>query len=191
MSGQGHEPAAVFVHGTAIVEPGASLGPGTKVWHHAHVRDGAQVGADTQIGKNVYVDAGAVVGSGCKIQNNVSVYHGVVVEDDVFVGPSAVFTNDMTPRAFGSWSVTPTLVRRGASIGANATIRCGITIGEYAMVAAGAVATRDVTDHELVAGNPARRLGWVCTCGAVVSRSERPDDLRCDECRARAAKEEQ
>ena len=179
----------VFVHGSAIVEPGADIGAGSRVWHHAHVRSGARVGRDSQLGKNVYVDAGAVIGDRCKLQNNVSVYSGVVLEDDVFVGPSAVFTNDVSPRAFGAWTVTPTRVRRGASIGANATIRCGIVLGEFSMIAAGAVATKDVDDHELVAGNPARRLGWVCDCGAVVGRDERPDDLRCGTCRTRSDKE--
>jgi acetyltransferase-like isoleucine patch superfamily enzyme len=173
-----------FVHATAVVEPGADLGPAVKVWHHAHVRSGARIGAGSQVGKNVYVDAGAIVGERCKIQNNVSVYSGVVLDDDVFVGPSAVFTNDLTPRAFGGWSVTPTAVRRGASIGANATLRCGIVIGQFAMVAAGAVVTKDVADHQLVAGNPARHLGWVCACGAVASRADdRPADVRCARCR--------
>jgi acetyltransferase-like isoleucine patch superfamily enzyme len=176
----------VFVHETAIVESGASIGPGTRVWHHAHVRDGAVVGAGCNLGKNVYVDAGAEIGDRVKIQNNVSVFRGVHVGDDVFVGPSATFTNDRVPRAFNdAWEVVPTWVGAGASIGADATIVCGHRLGTYSMVAAGAVVTKDVADHELVAGNPARRLGWVCRCGAVVSRDdERPDDLRCVQCRS-------
>ena len=175
----------MFVHPTAIVEEGATIGDGTNVWHHAHVRAGATVGEGSQLGKNVYIDAGAAVGSRVKIQNNVSVYAGVRIEDEVFVGPSAVFTNDLWPRATSTnWEVTPTLVRRGASIGANATLICGNTVGEFATVGAGAVVTRDVESHELVVGSPLRRIGWVCECGRLASRAaERPGDLRCDGCR--------
>jgi acetyltransferase-like isoleucine patch superfamily enzyme len=161
------------VHATAVVEDGAELGEGTSVWHHAHVRAGAVIGPGTTIGKNCYVDTGARIGARCKIQNNVSVYSGVVLEDDVFVGPSAVFTNDRFPRASApGWEVVDTWVRRGASIGANATIVCGVEIGTWATVAAGSVVTRDVAPHELVAGNPARRLGWVCRCGRVLARTD-------------------
>lgn len=178
---------APFIHETAVVEAGAQLGPGTRVWHHAHVRRGAVIGAGCNIGKNVYVDQGAVIGNGVKIQNNVSVYEGVTIEDDVFVGPSAVFTNDLHPRANPvEWQITPTLVRRGASIGANATIVCGNTVGTEAMVGSGAVVIGDLEPNELVVGNPARRIGWVCPCGAVSSREHtRPDDVRCDACKAR------
>lgn len=173
------------IHETAVVEAGAVVGDATAVWHHSHLRSGAVVGAGTTIGKNVYVDAGVSIGARCKIQNNVSVYAGVTLDDEVFVGPSAVFTNDRVPRAVGPWTVVPTVVRRGASIGANATIVCGVEIGEHAMVGAGAVVTRSVDAHELVLGNPARHAGWVCACGAVVSREvERPADLRCADCRA-------
>ena len=133
------------------------------------------------ISKNVYVDAGVSIGSGVKIQNNVNLYHGVTVEDDVFLGPSMTFTNDRFPRAFQSaFSVSETLVKRGASIGANATIRCGIVIGEYAMVGSGSVVTREVPPHALVVGNPARQIGWVCRCGARLGR-----DGRCPDCGAR------
>lgn len=172
---------APFVHPTAIVERGAQIGLGTKIWHHAHVRAGAVIGARCTIGKNVFVDAGAVIGDGAKIQNNVSVYAGVTLEDDVFVGPSAVFTNDLRPRAAASdWTLTPTLVRRGASIGGGVTIVCGHEIGPEAMIGSGAVVTRTVEPNELVVGNPARRIGWVCRCGEVVSRDqERPTDVRC------------
>jgi UDP-2-acetamido-3-amino-2,3-dideoxy-glucuronate N-acetyltransferase len=166
------------VHPTAVIEDGAQIGAGAAVWHHAHIRAGAVVGAGTVIGKNVFIDAGARVGARCKIQNNVSVYSGVVLEDDVFVGPSAVFTNDRFPRAFGAWEQVDTLVRRGASIGANATLRCGIELGELCLVAAGAVVVRDVQPNELVGGNPARTLGWVDLRGQVVSRAAgRPPDL--------------
>ncbi|MGR6965885.1 acyltransferase [Geodermatophilus sp. URMC 61] len=172
-------PAAA--HETAVIEDGAQVGAGTRVWHHAHVRDGAVVGSGCVLGKNVFVDAGAVVGDRCKIQNNVSVYTGVVLGSDVFVGPSAVFTNDLRPRASaGEWTITPTTVHDGASIGANATIVCGTVLGRAAMVAAGAVVTRDVEPHQLVLGNPARPAGWVCECGEVVSRGVTPpEDLRC------------
>jgi acetyltransferase-like isoleucine patch superfamily enzyme len=169
---------SVYVHPTADVEPGAAVGSGTKVWHLAHIRSSAKVGAGCVIGRNVYVDAHAVVGDRVKIQNNVSVYQGVTVEDEVFVGPCAVFTNDLRPRAQNAdWQITPTVVRHGASIGANATIVCGVEIGSYAMIAAGSVVTRSVPAYQLVAGNPARPLGWVDKQGNVVSRSaERPAD---------------
>lgn len=175
---------SVRIHASAIVEPGSTIGAGSSVWHHSHVRDGAVVGSGCVLGKNVYIDAQAVVGDRCKIQNNVSVYHGVTIGDDVFVGPSATFTNDRVPRAFNAhWEITPTLVASGASIGANATVVCGHTVGGFAMVAAGATVTRDVQPHELVAGTPLRHLGWVCECGKVVSRAaEAPTTLRCDEC---------
>jgi UDP-2-acetamido-3-amino-2,3-dideoxy-glucuronate N-acetyltransferase len=167
-------PDGPVVHETATVEPGASIGDGTVVWHHAHVRRGARIGDGCVIGKGVYVDEGVSVGDRAKIQNNVSVYRGVRLDDEVFVGPGAVFTNDRYPRAVGDWDVSETTVQRGASIGANATVVCGVGIGRYATVAAGAVVTRDVGDHELVAGNPARRLGWVCRCGRVLARTPGP-----------------
>ena len=155
-----------FVHEKAVVEPGAEVGEGTKVWHFAHVRSGAKIGRNCVLGKDVYVDVGVVIGNGVKIENGVSVFRGVTIEDDAFVGPHAVFTNDKYPRSFSTdWEVVPTLVKRGASIGANATIVCGVTIGEYAMVAAGSVVTKDVPPHGLVAGNPARLIGFVCYCG--------------------------
>ncbi|WP_067824750.1 acyltransferase [Actinomadura kijaniata] len=178
-----------FIHSTAIVESGARLGAGTRVWHQAHVRAGASIGENCVLGKNVFVDSGVRIGSGVKIQNNVSVYRGVDIADDVFVGPSAVFTNDLRPRAFSQdWTVTPTYVRRGASIGANATIVCGVEIDEYALVAAGAVVTRSVPAHQLVAGNPARPLGWVCRCARTVARTpDPPADLVCADCRADGA----
>ena len=171
---------AVFVHPSADVEDGAQIGAGTKIWHIAHVRSTAKIGGGCVIGRNVYVDADVVIGDLVKIQNNVSVYHGVTIEDEVFVGPCAVFINDFRPRAQNpTWEVTPTLVRRGASIGANATIVCGNEIGEYAMIAAGSVVTKSVKPFQLVAGNPARHLGWVDKEGTVVSRdAEPPADLR-------------
>jgi UDP-2-acetamido-3-amino-2,3-dideoxy-glucuronate N-acetyltransferase len=173
------------IHETAIVERGSTIGLGSRVWHHAHVRTGAVVGSDCVLGKNVFVDEGAVIGDRCKVQNNVSVYRGVILGDDVFVGPSAVFTNDRVPRASNAeWQVTSTNVHAGASIGANATVLCGVEIGSFAMIAAGAVVTRDVPPHQLVVGVPARAAGWVCACGEVVSRDvERPGHLTCERCK--------
>jgi len=162
------------IHPTADVAPGASIGSGSSVWNQAQVREGARIGRDCVIGKNAYIDAGVVIGDRVKIQNNVSVYHGVTVEDGVFIGPHACFTNDKIPRAVNpdgslktdaDWEVSPTLVRAGAAVGANATILPGVTIGRWAMVGSGAVVTRDVADHELVVGNPARRIGSACACG--------------------------
>jgi UDP-2-acetamido-3-amino-2,3-dideoxy-glucuronate N-acetyltransferase len=174
-----------FVHPTAILEAGASVGAGTRIWHHCHVRSGAFIGGGCVLGKNVFVDEGARVGHRCKIQNNVSVYHGVTIADDVFVGPAATFTNDLVPRAFNTeWAITETFVGSGASVGANATIVCGTQLGEFSMVAAGATVTKDVEPHQLVAGTPARHLGWVCRCGVVISRSaEPPVELLCASCR--------
>jgi UDP-2-acetamido-3-amino-2,3-dideoxy-glucuronate N-acetyltransferase len=164
----------VRVHPTAEVAAEAVVGPGSSIWNQAQVRERARIGARCIIGKNAYVDAGVVIGDDVKIQNNVSVYHGVTVEDGVFVGPHVCFTNDRIPRAINrdgsrktdaDWEVSPTLVRRGAALGANSTILPGITIGRWAMVGSGSVVTRDVGDWELVAGNPARRLGGACPCG--------------------------
>lgn len=161
----------VFIHPTAEVSPQAQIGSGTKIWNQAQVREHVVIGASCVISKNVYIDAGVSIGSGVKIQNNVNVYHGVTIEDDVFLGPSMTFTNDRFPRAFhDDFTVSETLVKRGASIGANATIRCGIVIGEYAMVGSGSVVTRDVPPHALVVGNPARQIGWVCKCGGKLDQ---------------------
>lgn len=154
-----------FIHSTATVEEGAVIGDDVRIWHYVHVRSGARIGRGTQVGKSCYIDAGAVVGSSCKIQNFVSVYAGVTIEDEVFVGPSATFTNDRHPRAVGKWSVVPTVIRKGASIGANATIICGVEVGAYALVAAGAVVTHDVPPYTLVTGVPARFARYVCKCG--------------------------
>ena len=160
---------------TAIVEPGSHIGAGTRIWHHAHIRTGATIGENSSLGKNVYIDADVIIGSRVKIQNNVSVYRGVSVADDVFLGPSCVFTNDRYPRAaVTDFQVVPTVVQRGASVGANATVVCGVTLGEWCAVAAGAVVTHDVAPHQLVVGSPARPAGWVCECGSVVSRDVAP-----------------
>lgn len=160
-----------FVHATATVDPHAQLGPGTRAWINVQVREGARIGADCILSKDVYVDHGVQIGDRCKIQNGVSVYHGVTIGDDVFVGPHACFTNDRVPRAFNSdWQLTATHIGRGASIGANATIVCGVTIGEFAMVAAGSVVTRDVEPFALVMGNPARKVGTVDARGERVGK---------------------
>ncbi len=157
---------SVFIHPTAEVSKQAKIGDGTKVWNLAQVREDCVIGENCILSKNVYIDTKAVLGDRVKVQNNVNVYHGVEVEDDVFLGPSMTFTNDFYPRAFNQdWEITKTYVKKGASIGANATIVCGNTIGEYAMVAAGSVVTKDVPPYTLVAGNPAKKIGKVCKCG--------------------------
>jgi UDP-2-acetamido-3-amino-2,3-dideoxy-glucuronate N-acetyltransferase len=155
----------VTVHPTAVVEPGAKVGHGTNIWHFAHVREGAVIGPGCNIGKDVYVDSGALIGALVKVQNGVSVYCGVTLEDEVFVGPHVCFTNDVRPRSQGEWTLVPTFVRRGASIGAGATIVCGVEVGPHAMVAAGAVVTCNVPPYGLVRGNPARLVGYVCRRG--------------------------
>jgi UDP-2-acetamido-3-amino-2,3-dideoxy-glucuronate N-acetyltransferase len=158
---------AFWAHATAVVDAGARVGAGTKIWHFCHVMAGARVGARCVLGQNVFLASGAVVGDGCRVQNNVSIFDGVVLEDEVFVGPSAVFTNVKTPRAAvdRKAAFVATRVGRGATIGANATVVCGFEVGEYAFVGAGAVVTRDVAAHAVVAGVPARRRGWACRCG--------------------------
>jgi UDP-2-acetamido-3-amino-2,3-dideoxy-glucuronate N-acetyltransferase len=159
--------SAPFIHESSYVDDGARIGDGTKVWHFCHVMPGAVIGERCSLGQNVVVMNGVVIGNNVKIQNNVSVYEGVVLEDDVFCGPSMVFTNVINPRSHVSRrnEYQTTLVRRGATIGANATVVCGATLGEYAFVAAGAVVTKDVPAYALVAGVPARRIGWMCQCG--------------------------
>jgi acetyltransferase-like isoleucine patch superfamily enzyme len=147
----------VFIHPSAHVDAAAAIGEGSRVWINVQIREGAQIGRDCIISKDVYVDCDVAIGDRCKVQNGVSLYHGVTVGDDVFIGPNAAFTNDRVPRAFNAhWQIAQTRIDDGASIGANATIVCGVTIGEYAMVAAGSVVTRDVAPYTLVMGNPAR-----------------------------------
>lgn len=161
-----------YIHESSYIDENVIIGEDVKIWHFCHVQSGSKVGDNTSVGQNVYIGANAVIGKNVKIQNNVSVYEGVVVEDEVFLGPSCVFTNDLTPRAKypkGAANYRRTLVKRGATIGANATIICGHTIGEYAMVAAGAVVTKDVPAYALVKGNPARICGKVNERGEICS----------------------
>jgi UDP-2-acetamido-3-amino-2,3-dideoxy-glucuronate N-acetyltransferase len=176
-------PTAPSVHPTAVVEDGAVVGAGTRIWHHSHVRSGSRIGTRCTIGFAVYVDRDVVVGDRCKIQNHVSLYRGVVLEDHVFIGPAATFTNDLYPRAVPrAWEVIKTHVRRGASIGANATVVCGVDIGRWSMVGAGAVVTADVPAHALVVGTPARVNGWVCICGRVLARLAEEAPVVCPTC---------
>lgn len=167
-----------FIHPSAHVSATSKIGEGTKVWINVQIREDVEIGADNIISKDVYIDHAVKIGDRCKIQNSVSIYNGVTIEDEVFVGPNVAFTNDKVPRAFNTeWKVTPTLVQRGASIGANATVVCGIVIGHYAMVAAGSVVTKTVPSHALVMGNPAKIVGYVCQCGHRLD-----DHGRCQAC---------
>ena len=162
----------VYIDPTAHVSEKADIGSGTKVWINSQIREDAVIGENCIIGKDTYVDFGVRIGNRVKIQNGVSVYHGVTIADDVFIGPNATFTNDFYPRAFlGDFSVRGTIVERGASVGANATIVCGNTLGQYCMVGSGSVVTHDVPAYALVVGNPARVIGYVCRCGQRVEKS--------------------
>lgn len=169
-----------FVHPTSIVDEDVQIGSGSKIWHFCHLQSGAVIGKNCSLGQNVNVSNHVHIGDGCKIQNNVSLYEGVELQDYVFCGPSMVFTNDLTPRAKypkGRIGYKHTLVHTGASIGANATIVCGHELGEWCMIAAGAVVTQDVPAHALMAGVPAHQIGWVCECGQVLA-----EDLSCPDC---------
>lgn len=172
------------VHETAVVDDGVTLGEDTRVWHFVHISSGAEIGRGCALGQNVFVGRGVRIGNGVKIQNNVSVYEGVEVADEVFLGPSCVFTNVVNPRAFveRKQEFRPTHVGRGASIGANATIVCGHAIGAYALVGAGAVVTAEVPPHGLVVGNPARRVGWVCRCGVRLPDATDAGLSQCPDC---------
>jgi UDP-2-acetamido-3-amino-2,3-dideoxy-glucuronate N-acetyltransferase len=160
-----------FVHATAVVDENVSIGRGTRIWHFSHIMPGVNIGEDCNFGQNTYIDAGVQVGNRVKIQNNVSVYKGVVIEDDVFVGPSVVFTNVINPRSFieRRHEIKPTLIQKGATIGANATIICGVQVGRYAMIGAGSVVTHNVDAYSLVMGNPAKETGKVNEAGERVS----------------------
>jgi len=164
--------AAFFVHESSYVDDGAEIGEGTKIWHFSHIMAPSHIGKNCNIGQNVVISPDCVVGNNVKIQNNVSVYTGVTIEDDAFLGPSMVFTNVFNPRSHVNrkHEFRPTLVKRGASIGANATIICGVTLGIYCFIGAGSVVTKDVPDYGLCYGNPARLHGWMCQCGAQLRR---------------------
>ena len=160
-----------FIHRTAEVSKDAEIGEDTYIWNEAQVREGARIGRNCRLGKSVYIDKNVIIGDNCKIQNFATVYDGVTIGDDVFVGPHACFTNDLYPRAASTdWKIVPTKVMKGASIGANATILCGIRIGKHAMIGAGSVVTEDVPNHALVIGSPAKLMGFVCTCGRKLDK---------------------
>ncbi len=175
-----------FVHPSSHVDSGASIGDDTHVWHFCHVMSGARIGRNCEIGQNVFVDRNVVIGDNVKIQNNVSLYEGVTLEDSVFVATSTVFTNELSPRAafprHREGGFQKTLVKRGATIGANATVLCGTTVGVYAFIGAGAVLTRDAPDHGLMMGVPARVSGWACACGRKIVFNEL-NKARCGACR--------
>jgi UDP-2-acetamido-3-amino-2,3-dideoxy-glucuronate N-acetyltransferase len=189
---------AIRIHSTAEVSPKATIGQGSSIWNHAQVRENAVIGENCVLSKGVYIDAGVIIGNNVKIQNGISVYHGVTLQDGVFCGPHCVFTNDRQPRSINpdgslksadDWILSKTLVCTGASIGAHATIVCGITVGRWAMIGAGAVVTKDVPDHGLVYGNPAKLRGFVCACGTRLelasSQSNQPDNavlMCCSRC---------
>jgi len=182
------------IHPTAEVSEKAKIGDGSSIWHQAQVREGVSIGENCIIGKGVYVDEGVSIGNNVKIQNYVSVYHGLTIEDGVFVGPHVCFTNDMRPRsvnpdgllkAADDWVLSETIIKRGAALGANSTIRCGITIGEWAMVGSGSVVTKNVPAHGLVYGNPAQLHGFVCACGEFVEKESETGNsvvAKCPKC---------
>lgn len=176
----------VFVHESSYVDDNVTLGAGTKIWHFCHVMKNASLGRDCRIGQNVVISPNVVIGNNVKIQNNVSVYTGVILEDDVFCGPSMVFTNVFNPRCEVPRNTEAdflkTLVKKGASIGANATVVCGVTIGRYAFIGAGAVVTKDVLDFALVYGNPAQQHGWMCACGEKLPDFSTQDTQSCSVC---------
>ena len=172
--------ADFFVHPTSVVDDNVEIGEGTKIWHFSHIQAGARIGKDCSFGQNVNVSNNVKIGDGVKVQNNVSIYEGVELENYVFCGPSCVFTNDLTPRAKypkGHAGYKRTLIKEGASIGANATVVCGHTIGRWALIGAGAVVTSNVPDHALMLGIPARRAGWACECGELLD-----EKLACPKC---------
>lgn len=177
--------SSYFVHKSAYIDEGGSIGKGTKIWHFSHIMKGAEIGKDCKIGQNVMIGPEVRIGDKVKIQNNVSIYKGVTLEDEVFCGPSCVFTNVFNPRSAipRMNELLPTLVKKGATIGANATIICGNNIGRYAFIGAGTVVTKDVTDYALVYGNPAKLKGWVCECGQRLNFKE--DEARCEVCNKR------
>jgi acetyltransferase-like isoleucine patch superfamily enzyme len=172
---------SIKIHPTADISPGAEIGEGTKIWHHAQVRDKAVIGENCSVGQGVYIDSGVIVGDRVKIQSGAFLPSGLRIEDGVFIGPHVCFTNDLYPRSINpdgslknpnDWKMVETLIKQGASLGANSTILCGITIGQWAMVGAGSAAVKDVPDNGLVVGNPAKLIGYICQCGKPIHRDE-------------------
>ncbi len=169
-----------YIHPSAFVDKSSIIGKGTRIWINVQIRENVKIGHSCILSKDVYIDHSVKIGNGCKIQNGVSVYNGVEIEDDVFVGPYVTFTNDKIPRAFNhNWKVTPTLIKKGSSIGANSTIICGVLIGKYALVGAGSVVTKSVPEYALVIGNPAKIVGYVCECGHQLNKEN-----YCNECKS-------
>lgn len=186
----------IKIHPTAEISPQAQIGENTSIWHHSQVREGAKIGKNCILGKGVYIDAGVCIGDQVKIQNYVSIFHGVTIEDGVFIGPHVCFTNDLHPRAINpdgtlkaadDWVLAPTLICRGASLGANSTIVCGVTIGQWAMIGSGSVVTRNIPDYALEYGNPARLHGYICPCGNPLAEYTRAEGFllaQCNHCGA-------
>jgi len=176
----------VYVHPTAIVDKTAKIGKGTKIWHFAHIRENVEIGENCVLGHAVYVDKGVKIANHVKLENKANVYQGVKIEDDVFVGPNVTFTNDLYPRSFNTdWKVVPTLVKKGASIGAGTVVTCGTTIGEYAMIGAGSVVTNNIPPHALAYGNPAKIRGIVCKCGRKLVKDKKQNEsvlMNCPHC---------
>lgn len=164
------ETSNFFVHPTSVVDNGAQIGSGSKIWHFCHLMPASRIGNNCIVGQNVFIDNHVVIGNGVKIQNNVSIYNGVIIEDDVFLGPSMVFTNVINPRSFieRKNEFQKTIIRKGATIGANATVLCGVEIGSYAMIGAGAVVVKNISPYALVVGNPAQQIGWVSEAGITL-----------------------
>lgn len=177
----------VYVHPTAVVDETAKIGKGTKIWHFVHVRENAEIGENCVLGHAVYVDNAVKIGDRVKLENRANVYQGVKIEDDVFVGPHVTFTNDPYPRSFSAdWKIVPTIVKKGASIGAGSVVVCGVTIGEYAMIGAGSVVTNNISPHALACGNPARIRGFVCKCGRKLAEDRKQNDfilMKCLHCK--------
>jgi acetyltransferase-like isoleucine patch superfamily enzyme len=184
----------IRIHASAEVSDKAIIGDGTSIWHQSQVREEAQIGQNCILGKGVYIDTGVCLGDNVKIQNYVSVFHGVTIEDGVFIGPHVCFTNDLRPRAINpdgtikaadDWVLSETLIKYGAAIGANSTVRCGVTIGEWAMIGSGSVITKDVPAYGLVVGNPAKLVGFVCPCGVKLNKTEPCEagiSMQCPKC---------
>ena len=176
----------IYIHPTAEVSKESKIGKGTKIWHGSQIRERSVIGENCIIGKDVYIDDGAVIGNGVKISNHVSVYKGMTIEDDVLVGPNCTFTNDLHPRAFNQdWQITNTLIKKGATIGANATILCGVTIGEYSMIGIGSVILCSTSPYSMMVGNPARLTGFACKCGFkldMVMQEKNSAKYECGQC---------